>query len=519
MVKAGCNANFFAKGKEMIEIPHDAKPLGYKALVDFYDLKTIPHWRWSYVVQRGSRHIIHYDDYEYHLYPKKYFIAPDDTFSHVTFALRHEGVNVAILIDLFGMLSEEEIVRFIKSRPSGKYTRIFWYFYELLLAKRLPIDDAQCKSYCTILDESIYYVSKPRASKRHYVYDNLLGNRYFCPLVRKTELLKKYEKKNFDEKSKELLARYDRSIIRRAVQYLYTKETMSSYQIERERPSKQRAARFAELLQNATHNEVPLSQNALVNIQKEIIDERFVETGVRTTQNYVGQRIGFQHQKIHYISPKPDDVHQLILGLQENFERMVDSNLHPVVIATIISFGFVYVHPFEDANGRISRFLIHAILANRNFVSEGLIFPVSAVMLAHQDQYDQVLEHVSKPLLSLLDYTLSDDGVLSVQGSTVQHYRYLDYTKQAEFLFWCIEQTIESELKNELVFIVRYDKTRNAIQDIVDMPDKMIDLIIRCIQQEQGRLSAKKRKQHFSMLTDEEIRAIEDAVQKYLSVG
>ncbi len=66
-----------------------------------------------------------------------------------------------------------------------------------------------------------------------------------------------------------------------------------------------------------------------------------------------------------------------------------------------------------------------------------------------------------------------------------------------------------------LVF-VRYDKAKQKIQDIVDMPDKLIDLIMHCIIQESGQLSSKKRKQHFAMLTDDEIQNIENVVQKLL---
>ena len=61
-------------------------------------------------------------------------------------------------------------------------------------------------------------------------------------------------------------------------------------------------------------------------------------------------------------------------------------------------------------------------------------------------------------------------------------------------------------------FIANYDKTKKAIQDIIDMPDRKIDLFIRFCLQNNGRLSARKRASHFNFLSDEEIVRTEQAV-------
>lgn len=45
------------------------------------------------------------------------------------------------------------------------------------------------------------------------------------------------------------------------------------------------------------------------------------------------------------------------------------------------------------------------------------------------------------------------------------------------------------------------------------MPDRQIDLFIRFCLQNNGRLSARKRASHFDHLTDEEVDAMEQAVQ------
>ena len=58
-----------------------------------------------------------------------------------------------------------------------------------------------------------------------------------------------------------------------------------------------------------------------------------------------------------------------------------------------------------------------------------------------------------------------------------------------EYLFDCIEQTVTTDLKKELDLIKDYDKIRQTIRELVDMPDKQIDLIIKVVIQNKGHLA------------------------------
>jgi hypothetical protein len=198
---------------------------------------------------------------------------------------------------------------------------------------------------------------------------------------------------------------------------------------------------------------------------------------------------------------------------------MSQSRLHPVVHAATIAFGFVYMHPFEDGNGRIHRFLIHNILAYGKFTPAGVIFPVSAAMLNDPDAYDATLEAFSKPLLPLVEYELDEAGRMTVKNGTARHYRYIDMTAQAESLFGFVEQVIGTDLAAELTFLRNYDATKKALQEIVDMPDRLIDLFIRLCLQNKGVLSASKRRGLFGQLTDDEVMRMETAVREGYSPG
>ena len=80
-------------------------------------------------------------------------------------------------------------------------------------------------------------------------------------------------------------------------------------------------------------------------------------------------------------------------GLIDTCELLRDDAFDAVLMAAVIAFGFVFIHPFEDGNGRIHRYLFHHVLAEKGFVPKGLIFPVSAVLLDRIDAYRSVLEH------------------------------------------------------------------------------------------------------------------------------
>jgi hypothetical protein len=455
-----------------------------------------------------------------HTYLKNYAL-PDatDLLANLEFALKHDGINLEIIKALFTKIQKIEVVAYIQKQPRGIYSRKIWYLYEFLMQERLELEDCPRLKYVDLLDPEIYFTSQASKSPRHAINDNLLGNNRFCPVVRRTEKLEKYIALRLDDKAKIFLSKYDANLISRAFNYLYTKETMSSYQIEKEQPDKNRITRFIHLLQQAS-TIAALTKEKLIELQNVIVDPRFKDTDYRTDQNYVGETIGssFQ-QKIHYISPKPEDLVDLMQGMLSSLDRMLASDIHPVIIAAAISFGFVFLHPFEDGNGRIHRFLVHYILTKKEFTPKDMIFPISSIMLQNMHAYDEVLESFSRPLLSVLtEYDLSDNGALTVKQASNSFYQYIDFTRMAEYLFACIEDALYKNIKPEIEFLVNYDKTKKAIREIIDMPDKQVDLLIKCVMQNNGKLSPQKRARFFALLTDNEINQLTTVIRETMNI-
>jgi hypothetical protein len=503
----------------MNQIPAGAIAVGYRALVEKYQLNVVPHYRWSFIIPSGARRSLQGLGPEIYLYDRDYAVEnPKNSLHQLEFALKHEGLNLEIVRALFTHVQHDEVFNYVSQHSSGKYERITWFLYEKLTEKRLDIVDLERGAYVDLLNMDDYFTTPAIQHRRYRINDNMLGNFAFCPLMRRTVFLESFEAHNFDKVANDLLSQYDRVMLERASHYLYVQETISSYRIERERPSKQRLSRFIQLVKQAETIPV-LTQKILAELQGAVVDARFATGSYRTIQNYVGQSIDWQRQIVHYISPKPDDVADLMQGLLNSLQRMLDGGVHPIVIAASISFGFVFIHPFDDGNGRLHRFLIHYILQRTNFTPSGMIFPVSATILADMKRYSLVLENFSKSLMkAITDYELSNEGVLTVQQDTVGYYRFIDYTTYAEFLADCVAKTIECDFKKELEYLVQFDKAKAALSDIVDMSDHLLDLFISVVMQNHGKLSQGKRESHFSKLTDNEVKEMESVIGRLLMI-
>jgi Fic family protein len=198
-------------------------------------------------------------------------------------------------------------------------------------------------------------------------------------------------------------------------------------------------------------------------------------------------------------------------GWMRMVSRIEGGRVDPICAAAVTGFGFVFIHPFEDGNGRIHRFLIHRSLAKLEFAPQGVLFPVSAAMLRTPKAYDAALNAFSKSAMSLIKHEMDDQQRLTVLNSTDKLYRYYDATPQAEYLYEAVAETIRKDLREEIEFLEVFDKAMEAVKMIVDMPNARASLLIRILRQNRGILSAKKRRQ-FPELSDEEIAAIESEI-------
>lgn len=483
---------------------------GYAALKEMYGLPDIPHYVAS-CISAGARKSR--DGLE--CYPPAY--APEDTLAgNLEFALKHEGVNLGILSALFKRADAAELRAYVMSRPTGIYTRRAWFFYEFLTGGRLDVPDLKSTcGYVDALDPARYVCRRGERLPRYRLCNNLAGTRDFCPLVRKTGIIGRSAWESLRDDAERVVQAYDAETVARAVNYLYTKETRSSFAIEHEDISGTRMERFGRALQSVRSYPV-LNKQALVDQQGIMLDPKAAATDYRSEQSYVGETLG-RREVIHFVSPKPEDLPGLMAGLLSFLENAAD--MDPVVVAAVASFGFVFIHPFDDGNGRTHRYIIHHVLANRGVTPQGVIFPVSATMLNNIRDYDACLESFSRPVMRLVEYRMNEEGSMEVLNDTADLYRYFDATPMAEYLYDCIAKTIEVELKAELETVSAFARAKDAFDAQFDLPDKRRNLFLKLCWQGKGELSRTKRARYFADYSDEEIESMRRVVQPFFAAN
>ena len=132
-------------------------------------------------------------------------------------------------------------------------------------------------------------------------------------------------------------------------------------------------------------------------------------------------------------------------------------------------------------------------------------------MLRHERDYDTALEHYSRPLMDgWLEYAMDDEGTLTIinPAKVEGYYRYPDLTAQTEYLIRTVALSIREDFAEELRFLRGFDTAHIEIREIVDLPDRRLDLLLRLLHQTNGR-HAKAKREQFAEITEAELERIE----------
>jgi len=490
-------------------IPRGTQLAGWAALVQALDIQA-PVRQPSCVSERhirGSKR----EEGRWRIFDKRY--QPGNQFTeHLAFALRHENIDLLILKRAFEAVPKAVLEEYVRSTPGGTQTRRTWFFYEMLTGQTLDLEEAPNVTAVDALDARAYFTGKAKLSKRHKVRDNLLGSGDWCPVIRRTKQLEEFTALGLAERAAEIVGRTGQHLVTRATSFLLLADSRASFEIEGERAPRSRLEHWGKAVLQAGNNELTLDE--IVRLHRVLIkDTRFVFPGLRPDGVYLGERDQIGDPLPEFIGARPESLEDICDGMLDANNRMRDDGLDPILQAAATAFGFIYIHPFQDGNGRVHRCLIHHVLAERKYTPPGMVFPVSSVMLDRIDDYRKTLQAHSAPLMDFIKWRPTAERNVEVLNDTADLYRYFDCTQAAEYLYACVQRTVEQDLPREIDYLRRHDEAMHRIHEMIEMPDHLVQNLILFIRHNDGTLSKRKREKEFYKLTDEEVHGLESIVQ------
>lgn len=415
---------------------------------------------------------------------------------HLLFALKHEGTHLNVLLQTLKRLPAADVLDAIRSTPSGAYVRVLGFLWEHANGESLTDLPAIGGNTQTVFDAARYVTGEHRRNAKWRVAFNGLGSLDWCATIERSRELDDAMGSDLPERVRTYAAGLTDTVRDRVLSWAYLSETRDSFAIEREAPTQTRQDKFVELLKRAGDAH-PLDEEYLTGLQQATVANPLdLAVGFRGGQNHLGGP-GTGALAVTYVPPPPELARSLMRTLMD-FANDPPRTLDPIVAAGLVSFGFVFIHPFMDGNGRLSRFLFHQALCRRKALPDGLILPVSVAMKKHESDYLRALQSFSVPAREAwevrwmdadrydLAYRWKDDGAV---------YRYWDATECVTFGYRMAEQALEVELRDEVAYLRRYDAIFKAVDDAFDIRQSDLSQLVRHAIEQGGRVSNNRRKQ------------------------
>lgn len=430
------------------------------------------------------------------------------------FAIKHEGVRLDLLVSALQRISPAELVALVQAAPNSIYGRKLGHLWERLHKQHLPGlgDTGVASSYAPLFDPAEYFVGSSHRDSRWRIEFNGLGDMDFCPVVRKTPALLALMEKDILGQTKEFAQAVGEAMLERALNWAYLSETEGSFAIEGEAPSADKASRFAALLRRA-HEQNTLTEALLVEWQNAAISNPFDQAvQFRIEQNRL-QRDVPGAAGVTYVPPEPELASELMDGLMRLANRC-PATLDPLVHAAVVSFAFVFIHPFMDGNGRLSRCLIHHCLGQSGRLPPQFLLPISVAMKKHEAKYLQALTTFSKPARQLCQVTWGGDEHYTYDWAPDADiwFRHMDLTEPVTFTLAMAEVSLETHMRQEVEFLELFDRVKRHINEHHDLRGSDLATLIVTIFQNGGSLSNNRRKRYADRVQPLVLDAVETAV-------
>lgn len=446
--------------------------------------------------------------------------ASSDPVQHLLFALKHEGVDLGILVEALRKIPATPLLAELRRTPSGAYIRQICFLWEHANGTTLEDAPPPRGAVTSLFDPGRYVTGPSRRNARWRVAFNGLGTLDYCATVERTQAVRAGIEADIPGRANQYAASLGAAMRDRALAWAYLHETRDSYAIEREAPSEERSRAFVALLHQA-HARRPLTEDYLVELQQATVSNPYDRAvSFRTEQNWLqGPLRGAAG--VTYIPPPPDVVPGLMAELMD-FSAEMPFEVDPIVAAAIVSFGFVFIHPFMDGNGRLSRFLFHHALCRAGALEDGLILPVSVAMKKHEAEYLRTLQAYSTQVRERWEVRWLDEGQYEFEyrgDAGFGLYRYWDATPAVEFSFRMAQQALETELRTEAEFLAAYDSITRQVTERFDLRGSDLATLVLSAWDNAGKLSKRRRDQFQQRVPESAFEFIEQVTTAALRGG
>jgi hypothetical protein len=405
--------------------------------------------------------------------------------SHLTFAIKHEGVHLEALARLFAAIDPRELEAWFASEPTGQYARRSCFLYEWLTGGELRVQTVVGGNYVEALDPERCLVNqRPTNVPRWRVRNNLPGTREFCPTVRWTHRTRQVAQYECARQIHKIESEFGSEAMADSSSQMALEEGSYSFALEGESEAAERIRRFAQWMhRHCGEGEVPLRGEALAGLQRRLLAGG-TATGLRNGQAFVITSEGAAG--IDYIAPDSPSIAGMLDGLAA-FEAGT-ARQSSVLRASVMFFGFGFIHPLANGNGLVSRYLINDTLRRDGAVQEPFVLPVSIRLsdthmapITAQEAVRRYAGALTKRFAAQCVRDSSSPSGMRFDGHDQARatWAYPDLTAQAEYLGQAVAETVEQEVRRLVAARREELRVRAAIQEIVSAPDDLVDQLMR----------------------------------------
>lgn len=440
---------------------------------------------------------------------------PTDLLGHTLFALKHEGINLAVLAQALPRIPAVLLEQACQESPNGIYLRKACYLWESFTGLELHQQAPVRAGYAPLFEPDKYITMPAQRSPKWRVEFNGLGDLTYCATVERTDELSELLGHDILSRARAFIESLPPTVMDRAINWAYLHETRDSFAIEREAPSEDKSRKFIQLLRQA-HEGRDLTEDYLVELQNAVVGNPYDKAAAfRHQQNFLSD--GTQGAAgVTYLPPPPGLCRELMESLMR-FANEAPAKIDPLVAAGVIAFGFVFNHPFMDGNGRLSRFLVHQALCRAGALANGLLLPVSVAMKRQERQYLDTLQAFSRPARACWDVRWIDVGEFDFTFKGAEPvYRYWDATQSAVFTLRMAQLALEEELQKETAFLACYDTVYRAVDERFDVRGSDLSTLVMMCLTNEGKVSNNRRKQYQYTVPEAVFEYIEEVAQAVL---